>query len=161
METFVSILKQMTLVHQVDIKTSTGRIWDFLVNINMNYTHWHPHDHILFQWTEGEPLMTGSRFYAEQYMMGQKIKYNGRITASIPGEKVTMRFSFPLSLITEKIEMIIEDHGSYATFKHVTYLKFKFLSRTLFKKRNIRMLNEMDEHVKTEGENMKRLLEQT
>lgn len=104
--------------------------------------------------------MAGSRFYAEQNMMGEKVKYNGRITSCIPGKKITMKFSFPLSLITEKIDMLIEDHGSYATFKHVTYLKFRLLSRTIFKKRNIRMLNDMDVHVKTEGENMKRILEQ-
>jgi hypothetical protein len=70
-----------------------------------------------------------------------------------------MKFSFPLSLITEKIEMIIEDQGSHSTFKHVSYMKFKLLSRTIFKKQNIKMLNDMDAHIKTEGANMKSILE--
>jgi hypothetical protein len=82
---------------------------------------------------------------------GEKVKYKGVITECISGEKITMKFSFPLSLITEKIEMIVEDHDSHSTFKHITYMKFKFLSRTIFKKQNLRMLNDMDAHVTTEG----------
>jgi hypothetical protein len=38
-------------------------------------------------------------------------------------------------------------------------MKFKFLSRTIFKKQNIKMLNDMDTHITTEGENMKNILE--
>lgn len=159
MDTIVELQKRMTLVHEVKIETSPDRIWDFLLKIDKNYPAWHPADHILFRWTKGEPFVTGSTFYAEQYMSGEKVKYNGRITECIPGEKITMTFSFPLSIIAEKIEMIIEDHGSYSTFKHVTYMKFKLLSRTLFKKQNIKMLNDMDTHVKTEGGNMKCILE--
>ncbi|MDD3723312.1 MAG: SRPBCC family protein [Lutibacter sp.] len=159
MDTIVKLDKHMTFVHEVDIKTSPDKIWDFLININENYSVWHPKDHILFQWTKGAPFETGSTFYAEQYMMGEKVKYNGKITESIPGEKITMTFSFPLSLITEKIEMIIENKGTYSTFKHITYMKFKFLSRTIFKKQNIKMLNDMDSHITTEGGNMKRILE--
>jgi hypothetical protein len=159
MDRFMTIQRYMTLTHEVDIKTSPDKIWDFLINIEKNYTAWHPNDHILFQWTKGAPFETGSTFYAEQYMMGEKVKYNGKITESIPGEKITMTFSFPLSLITEKIEMIIENKETYSTFKHITYMKFKFLSRTIFKKQNIKMLNDMDIHIRTEGENMKRIIE--
>ncbi len=159
MDTIVKLEKHMTFVHEVDIKTSPDKIWDFLININENYSVWHPKDHILFQWTKGAPFKTGSTFYAEQYMMGEKVKYNGKITESIPGEKITMTFSFPLSLITEKIEMIIENKGTNSTFKHITYMKFKYLSRTIFKKQNIKLLNDMDVHIREEGENMKRILE--
>ncbi len=159
MDTIVKLQKHMTLVHEVNIKTSPDKIWNFLININKNYSSWHPKDHILFQWTNGAPFESGSTFYAEQYMMGEKIKYNGKITESMASEKITMTFSFPLSIITEKIEMIIENKGTYATFKHITYLRFKFLSRIIFKKQNIRMLNDMDAHITTEGGNMKNILE--
>lgn len=159
MDTLEKLPKHMTLVHVVEMKTSPDKIWDFLINIEKNYTAWHPKDHILFQWTKGAPFEAGAAFYAEQYMMGEKIKYNGKIAACIPGEKITMTFSFPLSLITEKIEMIIESQGTKSTFKHITYMKFKFLSRTIFRKQNIKMLNDMDAHVTTEGGNMKSILE--
>ena len=159
MDRFMTIQRHMTLVHEVDIKTSPDIIWDFLINIEKNYSVWHPNDHILFKWTNGAPFDTGATFYAEQYMIGEKVKYKGKITESIPGVKITMTFSFPLSLITEKIEMIIENHDTHSTFKHITYMKFKFLSRTIFKKQNIKMLNDMDTHIRTEGENMKRIIE--
>lgn len=159
MDTIEKLQKHMTLVHDVDVKTSSDKIWEFLINIEKNYSAWHPKDHILFHWTNGAPFEAGATFYAEQYMMGEKVKYKGKITECIPGEKITMTFSFPLSLITEKIEMIIENHGTYSTFKHITYMKFKFLSRTLFRKQNIRMLHDMDTHIKTEGRNLKSILE--
>jgi hypothetical protein len=159
MEPTEKLQKQMTLEHKVDIKTTPDKIWDFLVNIEKNYSVWHPKDHILFKWTGGRPFETGATFYAEQYMLGEKVKYKGKITESLAGEKITMRFSFPISLITEKIEMKIENNETHSTFKHITYLKFKFLSRTIFRKQNIRMINDMDVHVRTEGENMKAILE--
>lgn len=149
----------MTLPHEVNINASPEKIWEFLVNIETNYKAWHPDDHILFQWNKGAPFEQGSIFYAEQNMLGEKVKYKGKISECIPGAKITMKLSFPLSFITEKIEMIIEDHGLYSTFKHVTYMRFRFLSRTVFKKQNIRLLNEMDAHVRTEESNMKRIIE--
>jgi hypothetical protein len=159
MNEFNEIQKRMTLSHDVEIHATSDKIWDFLINIEKNYQAWHPEDHVLFRWTKGAPFETGATFYAEQYMLGAKIKYKGRIIECMPGEKITMKFSFPLSLITEKIEMIIANQGENSTFRHITYMRFKFLSRTIFKKRNMKMLNDMDQHVKVEGENMKRLLE--
>jgi uncharacterized protein YndB with AHSA1/START domain len=161
MQTIEKLEKRMTLTHEVDINTSPEKIWEFLTNIETNYKAWHPEDHILFQWTKGAPFEKGSTFYAEQLMMGEKVKYKGKITDCIPGKKITMKFSFPLSLITEKIEMITEGRETGATFRHLTYMKFRFLSRTIFKKRNIKMLNDMDAHVRTEGGNMKRILERS
>jgi hypothetical protein len=153
------IEKQMKFAHEVDIKTSPETIWDFLLQIDKNYVAWHPEDHILFKWIKGAPFESGTTFYAEQKMMNRMIKYKGKITEGFPKNKITMKFSFPLSLITDKIEMIIEDNVSYTTFKHITYMKFKFLSRTIFKKHNIEMLIDMDAHIKTEGANMKKILE--
>ncbi len=159
MEPIGKLQKHMTLEHKVVIKTSPDRIWDFLLNIEENYTTWHPKDHILFRWTKGAPFVAGAEFYAEQLMMGRKVKYNGQVTESIPGEKITMRFSFPLSLVTDKIEMHIENHDAFTTFKHLSYMRFRFLSRTIFKNRNIKMLYDMDAHVLTEMQQMKNLLE--
>ncbi len=161
MDVIEKIEKRMKLVHEVDINASPDKIWEFLINIETNYKAWHPEDHILFRWTKGAPFAKGSVFYAEQFMMGEKVKYKGKISDCIEGKKITMKFSFPLSLITEKIEMITEGSETSATFRHLTYMKFKFLSRTIFKKRNIKMLNDMDAHVRTEGGNMKRILERS
>lgn len=159
MEIIKKLEKRMTLTHKADINTSPENIWEFLTNIETNYKAWHPEDHILFHWTKGAPFEKDSIFYAEQLMMGEKVKYKGKITDCIPGKKITMKLSFPLSLITEKIEMIIEGRETGATFRHLTYMKFRFLSRTIFKNRNIKMLNDMDAHVRTEGGNMKSILE--
>ena len=159
MDSITNIEKHMVLKHSVTINTSSDRIWNFLTGIDKNYKDWHPDDHILFCWTKGEAMETGSTFYAEQYMTGHKIKYRGYIAESVPSRKITMKFLFPLSLVTEKIEMIVGKNDSYSTFTHITYLRFMLLSRTLFKKHNLEMLNDMQKHVITEGQNMKTILE--
>jgi hypothetical protein len=159
MEMIEKLEAHMILAHEVDIKTSPQKIWDFLINIENNYLQWHPKDHILFKWTGGKPFEPAATFYAEQYMLGQRIKYKGKITESIPGQKITMKFSFPLSIITEKIEMVITQQGEISTFKHIMYMRFRFLSRTIFRKQNIRMLHDMDTHIRTEAGNMKNILE--
>ena len=64
MDTIAKLDKHMTLVHEVDINSTPDKIWNFLININENYSAWHPKDHILFQWTKGEPFEVGSAFYA-------------------------------------------------------------------------------------------------
>ncbi len=161
MKTYDSLQKHMILVHEVKIKALPEKIWEFLTHIEANYKAWHPGDHILFRWTRGAPFEKGAPFYAEQNMMSEKVKYKGKISECVPGERIIMNFSFPLSLITEKIEMLVEDHGSFSVFKHVTHMKFRFLSRKLFKKQNIQLLNDMDAHVRTEGENMKKIIEKT
>jgi len=155
----MELKKKMKLEHSVNIKTTVDQIWDFLMHIESNYKKWHPKDHIKFVWTKGKPLASGSTFYAEQFMMGHKVKYKGWIDESIQKKKVTMKFHFPLSIITDKIEMIIEDKNDYASFTHVMYLKFKPLSRTLFKKRNLDMIKDTNTHVAVEAEQMRDILE--
>lgn len=155
----MKIKKKMELTHTIKIKTTSERIWDFLTHIEKNYKAWHPKDHIKFIWTKGEPFSEGSTFYAEQYMMDHIVKYKGWIAESVPKKKITMRFHFPMSIVTDKIEMILEDTISYATFTHITYLKFKPLSRTLFKQRNLKMIQDINEHVANEANNMKNILE--
>ena len=67
----MNLFKPLLLRHSIDIKTSPETIWDFFYHIELNYTTWHPYDHIIFKWTKGAPLEVGSTFYSEQYVMGK------------------------------------------------------------------------------------------
>lgn len=152
---------RMALKHSVEIRVSPKSIWQFLENIQDNYISWHPEDHKVFIWKSGKPLSQGATLYSEQYMVGDLIKYKAVITESISQKKVVMKLSFPVSLITERIEWIIEDNGGYSVFTAITYLKFGILSRMLFKKKIYQLIEEHNRHVHTEGENLKKILEQS
>lgn len=155
------ITGRMALKHSIKIQVPPEAIWQFLENIQDNYITWHPEDHKVFIWTSGKPLSQGATLYSEQYMASELVKYNAVITESVFQKKVVMKFSFPISLITEKIEWAIEDKGDCSKFTAITYLKFGILSRILFKKRIYRLIEEHNRHVHTEGENLKNLLEKS
>jgi hypothetical protein len=72
----MKLFKDLILKHSIEIETTPERIWDFFLDIEQNYTTWHPTDHIVFKWTKGNPLEKGSLCYAEQYVMGRVTTYN-------------------------------------------------------------------------------------
>ena len=116
----MSLFKQLVLKDSIEIKTTPEKIWEFFYNIEKNYTKWHPEDHILFKWTKGRPWEEGSTFYAEQYVMGKITKYKGTIVEIVPNKKTVSKFSLPISLVSPKIEWLIEPKGSNSVFTAIT-----------------------------------------
>lgn len=151
--------RRMVLEHSVTIAAPPEAVWRFLENLETNYSRWHPDDHRVFRWTGGTPLAKGSTLYSEQFMAGKLVKYNAVIAESIPLKKVVMTFSYPVSLITERIEWRVDVRGDSAVFTAGTHLRFGIAARTFFKRRIYRLIAEHDRHVGVEGENLKRLLE--
>ncbi|MFC1786805.1 SRPBCC family protein [Halobacteriota archaeon] len=155
----MSLFGQMELKHSIEINTTPKKIWEFFYNIEKNYTKWHPEDHILFKWTKGRPQEEGSTFYAEQYVMGELKKYKGTIVEIVPNKKIVSKFSFPISLISPKIEWLIEPKGSNSVFTAITYMRAGSLLSKIFKKGMKTLIEAHDKHVGEEGENLKKILE--
>jgi uncharacterized protein YndB with AHSA1/START domain len=151
--------KLKVLKDSIEINAAPEKIWEFFVNLEQNYRIWHPGDHILFKWTKGRPWEEGSSFYAEQYVMGRKKKYRGTCTEIVPNRKIVFEFSFPVSLISPKIEWQIEPKGPNSVFTAITYMRLGKLFRKLFEKQVEKLLKAHDEHVRTEAENLKNILE--
>ena len=151
--------KDLILKHSIEINTTPEKIWDFFLNLEKHYTTWHPKDHILLKWTKGNPLEKGSRCYAEQYVMGKPTKYNTICTEIIENRKIVSKFLFPISLITPKIEWLIEPTGPNSIFTAITYIRFGNLLKAISKKEMKKLISAHDKHVAEEGENLKRILE--
>jgi uncharacterized protein YndB with AHSA1/START domain len=151
--------KPSMLKHSIEIETTPGKIWEFFVNLDKNYKTWHPEDHVLFKWVKGEPLNEGTTFYAEQYVKGKITKYKGTCAEIITNRKIVFKFGFPISIVTPKVEWLIEPQNSSCIFTAITYMRFgKFFQRLLKKhmKDNIEL---HDKHVGAEGEKLKKILE--
>jgi uncharacterized protein YndB with AHSA1/START domain len=147
------------LKHSIDIETTPEKIWDFFVNLDQNYTAWHPEDHISFEWTKGEPLALGSAFYARQYVKGKVTTFKGTCEEIILHRKIVFKFAFPISIVSPKVEWQIEPKDSICVFTAISYMKFQRLFRRLFKKHMKDSLELHDKHVGAEGENLKKILE--
>jgi len=153
------LFKQSELKHSIEIETTPEKIWEFFVNLDKNYTAWHPGDHVSFRWIKGEPLEEGTAFYAEQYVRGKITKYQGICKEIIPYKKIVFKFAFPIALMSPQVEWQIEPKGSYCIFTAITYMRFGRLFQKLFKKHMKDSMELHDKHVGAEGENLKQILE--
>ena len=153
--------RYLQLKHSIEIRTTPDKIWEFFLHLDTNYVPWHPQDHVLFRWEKGTPLTEGSSFYAEQYANGKLTKYKTTCGEIVKHRKITLEFRFPISLISPRIEWLIEPKGKTTEFTAITYMRFGILLQRVFKKEMRQLIESHDEHVAAEGENLKRILEKT
>jgi uncharacterized protein YndB with AHSA1/START domain len=113
----------------------------------------------LFRWIKGEPLEEGTTFYAEQYVKGKLTKYRGTCVEVIPNSKIVFKFSFPVSIVSPKVEWQIHPEGSSCVFTAITYMRFGTFFQRLLKKHMKDNIALHDKHVGAEGENLKKILE--
>lgn len=155
----MEIYKEFVLKHSIEINAPPEKVWNFFYNIEKNYKIWHPKDHILFEWTKGNPLEVGSTIYSEQKMGGELAKLKGTCTEIIPNKKITFKFDFPTSFMCPKIEWLIESKGKNSIFTAVTHYKFGKLFLKLSKDKAEHILETSEKHMDEEGRNLKKILE--
>ena len=151
----MALFEKVVLEDTVEIKTTPEKIWEFWAHMDKNYKAWHPEDHILFQWTKGKPMEEGSTIYAEEIVGGKLLK--GRLTCVnvIRNRKFTLRLPFPRSLFV-RYEYLIEPRGINTAFTALAYLKYPG-----FVRKRIQSVIEIGEkHVREEGINLKKILEE-
>jgi hypothetical protein len=152
----MALLEKIVLKDTVTIRTTPEKIWQFWADMDKNYKSWHPEDHILFRWTKGKPMSEGSTVYGEEVVGGKLLKLKLTCADVVPGRKFALKYSFPASLFC-KYEYLIEPEGTNTTFTAITYLKYPRFAR----KRMQTVIEVGKKHVREEGENLKKLLEQS
>ncbi|HOC77814.1 MAG TPA: SRPBCC family protein [Methanofastidiosum sp.] len=155
----MEIYKEFILKHSIEIMVPSEKLWDFFYNIENNYILWHPKDHIQFKWKKGNPLEVGSTIYSEQTMGGETGKLKGVCSEIIPYRKIAFNFDFPTSFMCPRIEWLIEPKGKNSIFTALTYYRFGKLFLRLNKDKVDHILETTEEHMKEEGKNLKRILE--
>lgn len=155
----MGLLEPLLLKDSIEINTTPEKIWEFFANLDKNYTTWHPEDHIVFKWVEGKPLAQGSKFYAEQLVKGKVTEYKGTISEIVPNRKIIINFAFPISLVSPKIEWLLEPKNSTTVFSAITYMRFGKLFSKLFKRHMKNMIKTHNKHTWAEAENLKKIME--
>jgi uncharacterized protein YndB with AHSA1/START domain len=155
----MGLFEPLILTDSIEIETTPEAIWGFFANLEKNYKAWHPRDHVVFRWTKGKPMESGSGWYGEEIVRGKVFKLKGTIGEVIPNRKIVFKYSLPISLVAPWFEWSIEPKGSISVFTARSYLRAgKFFLR-YFKKEMEFKLELHRQHVREEGENLKRILE--
>jgi uncharacterized protein YndB with AHSA1/START domain len=156
----MSLFSQLVLSDSIEINTTPEKIWEFFTNLERNYKTWHPQDHVLFKWTKGKPMETGSCWYGEEVVRGKIFKLKGTIGEVIPNRKIVLKYSFPISSVAPRVEWLIEPKGPNSVFTAKSYLRAGGFFLKYFKKEMEPKLEMHYEHVRGEAENLKKFLEQ-
>lgn len=158
----MGLLEDVTLTHSIEIRTTPEKIFRFFLQIvdDASYQAWHPEDHVAFRWIQGEPWQKGSVVYAEEYIHGKLHKLKFLITEVVPNRKIEfvplsrfLRIYFPKNTFT------IEPRKDSCEFTATGCLRVGRLVKALAKKKLDHGLSCVRRHMKEEGENLKRILE--
>jgi uncharacterized protein YndB with AHSA1/START domain len=155
----MALFNQRAIRDSIEIRTTPEKIWEFFYDLEQNYTSWHP-EHVVFKWTEGAPIESGSAWYAEEFSMGKLKKLKGTIGEVIPNRKIVFKNVFPASLVSPRFEWNIEPKSSNSVFTAINYLRAEGLYRRIARKTMETAIEASKKHMKEEGENLKRILEQ-
>ena len=155
----MSLFTELALRDSIEIKATPERIWNFFTDLERNYKTWHPKDHVLFKWTEGRPMESGSTWYGEEVLGGELRKLRGTIGEVVPNRKIVFKYAFPLSLVSPGFEWLIEPKGSHTVFTAIGYVRCIQFYRLIAKKHVDTSIEVGKKHIREEGENLKKILE--
>ena len=128
----------------------------FKNNFVKDYKKWHPKDHILAKWIKGQGFEPGSVLYAEEHLGERTARLTFKLTKNIPDSLIEYKVLFPESIICSGGSFLIESHGEGSIFTATLTFRFGFILSKFLAKR----INTLKRHMKEEGENLKKLLEQ-
>ena len=142
----------------IEIKAAPVEVYEWLVQRfegKEAYQAWHP-DHVDVRWIKGQPLQEKSILYAEEYLLGNLHKLMFRITKIVPNKEIEYKPLFPLSILMPKNQFFMEPTGLNSCIFTATG---SLRAWPLFRKFGGKRLDAIKQHMKEEGENLKRNLE--
>ena len=153
----------ITLRDSIEIKATPEEIFEWLAQRfedKESYRAWH-RDHRDLRWVKGRPLQKGSIVYAEEYLHGRLHKLRFRITKMERNRVIEYKALFPLSIVAPGNAFLIEPKGeNRCIFTAMGSLR---LPRWLCEKAHNKCRKKIGatlQHMKEEGENLKKALEQ-
>jgi uncharacterized protein YndB with AHSA1/START domain len=147
----------LTLSHAVEVNATPEVVYQFFVEIEENYTKWHP-DHVVFRWVEGSALKEGAIAYSEQYVHGSLHKMKARFTKVIPKRRIEFSWVNPFQrFFAPRNEWTFEPTSRGCRFSAEHDIRLGWVSSRMGRVK--RGLDAVRKHLREEGENLKRLVE--
>ncbi|MFX1284802.1 MAG: SRPBCC family protein [Promethearchaeota archaeon] len=147
----------ITLIDSIDVKTTPGKLFDGLIKVfssKENYIQWHK-DHVKCSWIKGQPFELGSILYCEEYLHGELHKMKFLTTKKEPNRIIEYKLLFPMSIICPKGSFIIEPKDGSSIFTATLSFRFGWFFQKFAKRR----VEAITMHMKEEGENLRKILE--
>lgn len=158
----MKILEDIVIKDSININARPESVFNFLINIvdDKSYQAWHPQDHVAFSWIKGKPWQEGSILRAKEYLKGELHTLKFRVTKIIPNSKIEYVPSFWLMRIYfPKNTFLIEPKGNGCTFTAMGSFRVGRIAKTFAKNKLESGIASVKKHMKEEGENLKRILE--
>jgi hypothetical protein len=162
-EEAMRLLEAIEVTDSIKIRTTPEKIFGFFLQIvdDASYRAWHPEDHVAFRWINGEPWQEGSVAYAEEYIHGKLHKFKFLIKRIVANREIELvplsrflRIYFPRNTLS------IEPRGDSCLFTASGVLRVGRVAKLLAKRKLEQGLSSVRKHMKEEGENLKRILEE-
>ena len=148
----------ITLKDSIEIKATPEKVFAWLTNMKdkESYQSWHP-DHVEWIWVKGEPFEEGSIVYFEEYLHSEKHKLKFLCTKVVPNRLIEYNPLFPWSIFMLKSGFTMESKGqnNCSFTATINFRSVPFIKRILKSQLEATRL-----HMKEEGQNLKRILEE-
>jgi len=147
----------ITLKDSIKINAKPEEVFEGLIKVFSTqeyFQKWHE-DHVKCYWIKGENFEEGSIIYLEQYMRGKLQKMKLQSTKIELNRRIEYKPLFPASIISPKGSFIVEPENGSSIFTATTSFRFGWL----FKKFAQNRIEVFTTHIKKEGENLKKIVE--
>ena len=145
----------MLLRDTIRIRATPEQVFAFFETMDANYLRWHP-DHRLFRWEEGRGLREGVVFYFEEEIGGKVMKKRVVFTRIEPNRHIEFTFENRLlRFVLPRIVFRTEPEAGGIQFIAELHIRTGPIGAWL----NRREFNAVRQHMREEGENLKRILE--
>ncbi|WP_238993966.1 SRPBCC family protein [Halobellus captivus] len=145
----------MILEETTVVEASPGAVFHFFETMEEHYTRWHP-DHVAFRWIDGNGLEAGATAYFEEEIAGKTQRKTVRFTRVDPDRYIEFE-------PTSRLVRLLMPHISFAISSHPggCELTQRISVRTgpIGAWLNRREFDAVREHMREEGENLNRILE--
>ena len=145
----------MILEETTAVETPPEELYRFFEEMEDNYERWHP-DHIAFRWTEKSGLQQGAEAYFEERIAGKVQKKTVRFVAVTPNRYIEFKpTSLLVGLLMPQISFRIDARSDGCELTQ----RIKVRTGPIGARLNKREFDAVREHMREEGENVKRILE--
>ena len=147
----------VAITDSIEIRATPEHVFDWFINLKSreDYRAWH-RDHLDWYWIIGKPFQEGSTVYCEEYIHGKKHRIKFICTKVVSDRLIEYKPSFPMSILMSKSQFIIEPKDENSCVLTAT---ISFREGLFFKKLFRKQTEALKQHMKEEGENLKKILE--